>query len=130
MSRTTRTAFTLMEMLVVVAIIVALAGAGVFAYIQIQRSSTGRIASAKAKALAQACKLYASDHNTMYPDSLEQLLQRDANGNGPYVDKAADLLDPWGQPYQYLKMGTQNGSATPQPDVWTTDPDGVARGNW
>jgi len=121
-----RSAFTLMEMLIVVAIIVALAGIGVVYIIpQFQKSQEG-VAKAGAMALDQASQMYFKDHNH-WPQSLNDLIQKDENG-GPYVQPDA-LNDPWGQPYRYDPNGANNAGM--KPDISTTAP-GTQKviGNW
>jgi general secretion pathway protein G len=117
-SRQRRSAFTLMEMLVVVAIIVALAGIGGFFLLGALRESQEDVASAQVKGpLTQACQAYSLKHNGEFPQNLQLLLQRDAMG-GPYLENADALIDPWGQPYQYDASGPKNNQT--KPDIWTT----------
>ncbi len=40
---------------------------------------------------------------------------------GPYGISASDLIDPWGNPYQYRFPGQQNQG---RPDIWSVGPDG------
>ena len=125
-----RAAFTLMEMLVVVAIIVALAGIGGFFLFGALRGSQQDVAGLQAKgALTNACGSYATRHNGEFPDSLDQLLVKDAAG-GPYLESSDALLDPWGQKYQYDKTGQMNNGM--KPDNWTVDPKEPNKklGNW
>ncbi|MDR0756090.1 MAG: type II secretion system major pseudopilin GspG [Puniceicoccales bacterium] len=51
---------------------------------------------------------------------------------GPYVKNKDDLIDPWGNPYQYRYPGSKNKSGY---DVWSMGPggqsgDGDDIGNW
>jgi general secretion pathway protein G len=127
-SRNRRAAFTLMEMLVVVAIIVALAGIGGYYLLGALSGSQKDVAQAQTKgALLSACKAYQIK-NHAWPDSLQQLLQQDAKGNGPYIEDPDALKDPWGQPYQYDKSGPMNRGL--RPDIWAIAPDGAKIGNW
>jgi general secretion pathway protein G len=123
-----RTAFTLMEMLVVVAIIVMLAGLGGYYYVKQLDQSKLNTARVQVKTtLTQACENYYVDHQSNYPASLEALLESDAEGHGPYLKNREALVDPWGKPYQYNSAGPNNGGK--QPDIWADSPKGQI-GNW
>jgi general secretion pathway protein G len=125
-----RVAFTLMEMLVVVAIIVALAGIGGFFLFGALRSSQQDVAFLQARGtLSNACGAYAARHNGEFPESLDQLLAKDAAG-GPYLESEDALVDPWRQKYQYDKSGQMNNGM--KPDIWTVDPKEPNKkiGNW
>lgn len=111
-----RAAFTLIEMMVVVAIIVALAGLGIF--FMAGQADEGNKTKAKAdiKSLEDACTTYKLQHPTIgWPNSLQDLLQRDDQGYGPYITTPESLVDPWGQPYQYQTGGLK-------PEIYTTMP--------
>jgi general secretion pathway protein G len=131
--RQRRLAFTLMEMLVVVAIIVVLAGVG-GAYLlgRLEESKIGA-AQAQARVIGEAVRHFYLD-NSVWPNSLQDLLQKNADGKGPYLEKADALLDPWGRPYQYDQTGQNNarvGAVVPIPDVFTVPPNGnMPVGNW
>jgi general secretion pathway protein G len=129
--RSRRAGFTLMEMLVVVAIIVALAGIGGFFLLGALGDAKRDLAQTQAKgALTSACTTYSLRHNGDFPDSLDQLLVKDAAG-GPYLESADALADPWGQRWQYDKTGPMNNGT--KPDIWTSDPKDPQRakiGNW
>ena len=124
--RLARTAFTLMEMLVVVAIIVALAGIGGYYYLQRVDEAKKQVAAQQTKVLTQAVQTYKIDHGD-YPASLEALLVRSDEGKGPWLDSADALIDPWGRPYQYDPAGSNNGGL--KPDIWSEGPEGQI-GNW
>lgn len=123
-----RSAFTLMEILIVVAIIVALAGVGaVYVLPQLQKSNS-KIAATKAENLAKAYQAYYADHEQQWPASPQALLTADADGNGPYIS-ADGLVDPWGKQFQVNPQGPNNNGG--KPDVSTTDPKtGRVIGNW
>jgi len=95
--RTPRTAFTLMEVLVVVAILVVLAGIGVAVFRYLDESKE-KIAMMGAKNIEKAVEAYKLN-NGDFPDNLQVLTQPE-NGKAAYLEDK-DLLDPWGRPYQY-----------------------------
>jgi general secretion pathway protein G len=124
--RAARSAFTLLEVLIVVAILVVLAGVSsiyVFRYLndaKVDAAKTGAVTLAKA---AQAYEVRFGQ----LPESLQQLVQP-PDGSKPFVEPDA-LLDPWQQPYQYDPSGPRNGGL--KPDVFTTSPsDGQVVGNF
>jgi general secretion pathway protein G len=128
---TARTAFTLMEMLVVVAIIVVLAGAGGVIYMRNLDDAKKSTARSQCKILGQAAASYQLQYGD-FPGSLQALTQPTADGGKPYLEASA-LVDPWGRQYQYAAPGPHH-AATGEPDVWSqgpnlADPNGVI-GNW
>jgi general secretion pathway protein G len=126
-TRRRRSAFTLMEMLIVVAIIVALAGIGGFFIMGQLEGAKKDTAQIQVKAIATVCDAYRVKHNK-YPDTLPVLLQKDEYGM-IWMDDPNKLIDPWGRPYQYDASGQQNQGL--HADVWTDPPDASGRiGNW
>ena len=104
--------FTLVELLVVLVIlglIMSFAAPQVFKYLGRAKTDS---ASIQIERLSTALDLYRLEVGR-YPlssDGLEALLEEpaDARGwNGPYIKKADALIDPWGQPYEYLSPGEQ-----------------------
>jgi general secretion pathway protein G len=120
-----RAAFTLMEMLIVVAIIVALASIAGFALFTSYQGAQKDIARTKAKGILDACTAYAIKHGS-FPDSLEQLLQKDDLG-GPYLKSHDALKDPWGQQFQYRKTGSH--TTTGEPEIYASH-EGEEFGSW
>jgi general secretion pathway protein G len=120
-----RSAFTLLEILVVVAIIVVLAGVG--GYYLLPRVDEARLGTAKGqlRMLTEACDNY-SMNNGSFPPSLQALSQPQPNGGLPLVQVDA-LKDPWGQPYGYDPSGSRNG--TLHADIWVNFK-GQQIGNW
>ena len=112
-----RRGFTLIEIIVVVMIITVLATL-------IAPKLLGRVGSAKqaaarvgAATIATSLKLYTLDMGLSAPsDDFELellLLSADDGGgpSGPYLERADNLIDPWGNPYEFeLPPGTINAS--------------------
>ncbi len=120
-----RTAFTLLEVLIVVAIIVVLAGvSSIYVFRYLEDAKEGR-AKADVKTIEKAATSYELKIGQL-PNSLQDLLQP-PDGGKPYLESEA-TTDPWGKPYQYSPGGEHNGGQ--KPDVWTTTPDGRQIGNW
>jgi len=125
-ARSTRRAFTLLEVLVVVAIIVMLAGVGGF-YL-LQRYEEAKISRAKidVEGLAGQVETYKLN-NGDYPASIDALTAAQPSGGSPLVppDK---VRDPWGKVYQIDPNGSHNNGM--KADVFTTTPKGQVIGNW
>jgi general secretion pathway protein G len=122
---TNRSAFTLIELLLVLVILGILAAIVVPKFVG--RSEQAKVAAAKQEisTLAGALDLYEQD-NGAYPTP-EQGLQalRAAPGNttnwhGPYLNHDVDK-DPWEHPYIYRCPGSQNTSGF---DILSMGPDG------
>lgn len=102
--------FTLIELLIVLgilALLATLAAPQVLRYLGKARTETAKI---QINAISSALELYALD-NGVYPPpqiGLGALVQRPHGAtrwNGPYLKKAAGLVDPWGRPYLYRLPG-------------------------
>lgn len=96
-----RSAFTLLEVLVVVAIILVLASVSTVAVLNIQESNKADIARLKAKTIESAVKIYITRNDGNFPSDLSQVVPL-IEGNAP--DK---LLDPWGGQYS-MQMKTDD----------------------
>jgi Type II secretion system (T2SS), protein G len=85
-------------------------------------------AKLQVKSLTIACDQYRIK-NKEYPESLNVLLQKDANGS-IYIQDPNLLKDPWGKPYQYDASGPKNKGR--HADIWTISPgpDKMEIGNW
>jgi general secretion pathway protein G len=94
-----RSAFTLMEMLVVVAIIVALAGLGGFYVMGALEDAKKDTAHIQCKVLKDAVQRYMMKNKGQIPPSIEAL-KAASDGGTPILEKDAKTDDPWGQPYQ------------------------------
>lgn len=136
-----RSAFTLIELLLVLVILVVLAGIVVLNF----GSVTSKKNDAKAKTdianLETALEMYKSDMGD-YPsgqDGLQALITQPGNAangngtkwNGPYVKRGLPI-DPWGRSYVYAYPGTHNTNGF---DLYSTGADGNEGGgddvdNW
>lgn len=102
--------FTLMELLIVLAILGLLATFAVPRVIQFLSTAKADTADVQIESLESALEFYFLDTGT-YPTSADglQALIRQPDGvarwNGPYVNKAEGLTDPWGTPYNYRFPG-------------------------
>ncbi len=109
-----RRAFTLIEIIVVVMIIAVLATLVAPRLLSRVGTSKQAAARAKAKTIAQSVNIYLLDMGLSAPDDdfdLEVLLLPGDGGggiNGPYLSRADDILDPWGNPFELLVPGDVN----------------------
>lgn len=107
-----RSAFTLLEVLVVVAIILVLASVATVAVLQIQKDNKSDIARLNAITLEKAVKLYMVKHpDRPQPQNVQDIIDFVENRD------QSKLMDPWNQPYQ---IGTNEAG---NPYVFTTNPE-------
>jgi len=123
-----RSAFTLMEMLIVVAIIVVLAGVGAYYLLPQLEKSKEDAAHLKAKEIEKAVTTFYTRYDR-WP-SLEELTQPVQTNSG--TDRALmdpeGIVDPWGKAFTLDTSGPNHqGNA---PDIYTTAPSGKVVGNW
>ena len=124
-SRTKRSGFTLLEVLIVVAIIVMLSGAG--GYFFFQQYEEAKVGTAKmgVNSLSGLVETYKLAHNDEYPASLQALTQQ-IDGKGPYCSEK-DIIDPWGKPYQIDPAGPNHQGL--KADIFTISKSGVRISN-
>ncbi len=125
--RPVRRAFTLMEIIVVVTIIALLAA--LIAPRLIGRVGWAKESKAKSevRSIGTAVTMYITDSGMTLNDSfdLEVLLLPPEDGGGPqgpYLNKADDLIDPWENLYAIRVPGDVNYDF----DVYSIGPDGHA----
>jgi general secretion pathway protein G len=103
----------LLELLVVLAIlalIAAFAGPRVFSFLSGAKTDAAKV---QIENLATTLDIYRLELGS-YPtedQGLRALIERPAgveNWNGPYLNKAEGLTDPWGNPYRY-RIPPENG---------------------
>jgi general secretion pathway protein G len=103
--RPARRGFTLIEAIVIIVILGVIAAVIAPRLIQRVGQSKSAVAESNAAALATAMKLLSSDCGTPpQGETIDILWERpsyaaDGDWKGPYVDKADNLLDPWGNKY-------------------------------
>src|SRR5947207_15916544 len=123
-----RSAFTLLEVLIVVAILVVLAGVSSIYVFRYLHDAKVDAAKTSATTLSKACQAYEIRYGGR-PESLLQLIQPPDAGK-PFIEGGQEaLVDPWGQPFQYDPSGPRHGGQ--KPDIFTLDPDTQQPiGNW
>lgn len=102
--------YSLLELLVVLAIlglIIAIAAPRLIGYFEASKAKTAKIQISN---LATAMDLYYLS-NGGYPSEaqgLKALVERPENAaawDGPYLNRAEGIIDPWGRPYLYKQPG-------------------------
>jgi len=122
-------AFTLVELLVVLLILGMISAFVVPQVMKYVGGARSEAAAIQIERLGGVLDLYRLDMRR-YPGTDEGLLAlveapSDAERwNGPYVKKAKSLIDPWGEPYQYLSPGDHG-----EYDLFTLGADGVDGGD-
>ena len=130
-----RSAFTLIEVLLVLIILVILGSLAITMFTGVQDKANIDAARAQVGLLNTPINLYRL-HMNKYPPSLEDLWEEPSDSalaekwGGRYVEKLNN--DPWGNPYQYTPEGKNNSNKY---DFWSNGPDGQSGtdddiGNW
>lgn len=122
----TRKAFTLIEVLLVLAILLVIMGLVVPRLTDRQRDAKIEATKVSIEGLSQALKLYALDHDGEPPrsvDGLKVLMDPgagDKTWKGPYLERPA--VDAWKQPLHYRFPGQRN---TRSYDITSGGPDKI-----
>ena len=127
-----RTAFTLMEVLLVLAILGVIAAMVVPQLIGTQEKAMIETTRVSLKGIETALNLYHRENKGRFPvggdEVLQQLtLRQDINGDGvldgPYLTRE-DLTDPWDRPfhYQWPNRKVQDTTQAIKPAVWSDGP--------
>jgi len=130
-----RSAFTLIEVLLVLIILVILGSLAANVFTGTQDQANKKAATAQVGMIKTAMNLYRLNMNK-YPEELSDLWEEpededDAERwNEAYVEEIGE--DPWGNDYQYRAEGEKN---TDSYDFWSNGPDGEEGtdddiGNW
>ena len=98
--RQSQAGFSLAEMMVVIVIIGLLATLVVPNVLRNLGKAYETTAKVNIKSLDQAVQEYAMDHGGNFPDSLEELIEKDENGRA-YLKLEELPKDPWGLEYLY-----------------------------
>jgi len=120
------TGFTLLEILVVLAIIGLLAGLAINNVGNIHKRTeiaTARLAVEQALKTPLNVYKFSTRNYPTTAEGLRALLVRPDNSSrwdGPYIENALNLVDPWGEPYQYEYPGSHNKDSY---DLWSKGPD-------
>ena len=119
--RTYRSAFTLMEMMLVLAIIALLIAVGAVTLPGILQSGEVTAVQAQIGAIETAMLAY-KNNNRKYPSKLEDLVKppQDAKFRKSYMDDQG-ITDPWGEKYQ-LRSPAKNQSGKPY-EIYSMGPD-------
>jgi general secretion pathway protein G len=131
------TAFTLIEVLLVLVILVVLGSIVVPLFTGIGESANIKAATAQVAFLETAIDMFKFETKQL-PSSLDDLINEPSdaklakNWSGPYLKANKDLVDPWDNQYKYSAKGKKNSGGY---DVWSTGPDGQDGtaddiGNW
>jgi general secretion pathway protein G len=117
-----RSAFTLLEVLVVVAILVILASVGTISVIRYLDSAKADTATLQMQTLQKQCMAYYTQSGGQWPQSLNDLVN---NPSGSMLEGGMQaLIDPWGQPYQYtIRQNPVSGQE--EPFISTVTPKGM-----
>ena len=102
-----RRGFSLLEVIIAVTIVALLATLVVPRLTRFLAGANEDKAVAEVNSLANAVRLYITQNTTGNIDddfTLEVLL----DGDDPYLENSADLIDPWGTPYEIIIPGEQN----------------------
>jgi general secretion pathway protein G len=133
MARRRRKGFTLIEVLLVLVILVVLGSLATVSVFGAKKSADKKAARTQALAFGGALERYMLDIGN-YPTQLGDLFSAPSEvaskWEGPYMDKSALPVDPWGNPYQYKNPGDHGAF-----DIWSNGPDGISGndddiGNW
>ena len=130
-------AFTLMEMILVLGIIGLLVGAGIYSMGDVLGSGKKKRASADLTTLATAFSNYEMS-NGVLPSTEQGVMALVEKPSGrpqpqswsPVMKKL--ILDPWKNPYNYRRPAQKDKGPF---DVWSSGPDGISGnaddiGNW
>lgn len=134
-----RSAFTLIEILLVLALLALLIGFGVANAGKIFGTNQEAIVSMKVKDSFNAPLFKYRADTGKYPTTeqgMKALLQKPSDDKGrwkgPYINSAEDILDPWGNELKYRFPGVKNPGSY---DLYSVGEDGVDGseddiGNW
>jgi general secretion pathway protein G len=138
-NRDKRSGFSLIEILIALALMGMILGLIVVNSESIFGGGQKKVASLFVSKVIDVPLMAYRAHIGNYPsteEGLDALLKapsgKAGRWQGPYVKNKDDLIDPWGNPYQYRYPGSNNKNGY---DVWSMGPggqsgDGDDIGNW
>ena len=106
MARTSKRAFTLLEIVVVVTIIALLAALVAPRLLGQIGKSKSKVALSEVSSIAQQVNLYLLDNGMSKPSEDLELTVL-TQGSDAYL-REKDLIDPWGNQYQIIVPGVEN----------------------
>jgi general secretion pathway protein G len=135
--RAGRSAFTLMEVLLVLVILVVLASMAVQIFGGTQKRALIDAAKSQVGLFKGAVNLYKF-HTKNFPSNLSDLINKPGDSSiashweGPYMEGSKIPLDPWDHEYKFAAPGKHNSESF---DIWSSGPDGQDGneddiGNW
>lgn len=124
-----RSAFTLLEILLVVGLLALLASLAIPALVG--QSDKAKVDMCRAAigpngSLSQSIK-YFKINTGVYPENLKYLMEKPSDDEiakkwaGPYLEDISGLKDPWGHDFEYNAEGKHNEGKF---DLWSRGPDG------
>jgi general secretion pathway protein G len=125
-----RSGMTLLEILIVLSILAVLIAIIAPRILNSQKKADVNTAKVQLAGIESALKNFAVDNRT-FPqteEGLKALLEKPAdekrfkNWDGPYFEKNALPVDPWGNEFKYEYPSTHG--LPDSPDVWSLGPDG------
>ena len=123
--------YTLMEILIVLALLALIAAFAVPNLMKVFGSAKSDAAEIQITNLAAILDIYRLDTSN-YPtqeQGLSALVARPSEAeswNGPYLERPAALIDPWGQPYRYAIPGEHGNQGY---DIYTLGADNAEGGD-
>jgi len=130
-----RSAFTLIEVLLVLIILVVIGSLAIGQFGNVQQGANIDAAKSQIGLVKGQIEMFRL-HTNRYPTSLQELWEKPTDQSvadkwrGPYLEELKE--DPWGNKYQYTAEGKKNVGKY---DLWSMGPDGKSGteddiGNW
>jgi general secretion pathway protein G len=126
--RPVRSAFTLLEVMLVLVIIAAIAGIAVYNIGGIQNTAQKRVAKSQISVFKQSLEQYRLLNGGSYPATLEELHSPPSGAdNSDFTQILKDEIpkDPWNRPYEYTLNGNAYEIRSAGPDGQPGTPDDI-----